>query len=69
MDGSSLRKRIKRLEEKTGGENFHQRMEKIFATESYDELTSSDVDALKIFMPDKYKFLISEVCKVMQENI
>ena len=64
-----LKSRIKKLEEKTGGKNFAERMQAIFSTESFYQLTSQDVEALIKFMPDKYKILSDKICNEMQERI
>lgn len=66
---NEYKRRLRKLEEKTGGRNFSQRMEEIFSTGSLEKLTSGDVLNLKKNMPDKYEFLVSEIYKLTSANI
>ncbi|MFO7526050.1 MAG: hypothetical protein R6W68_11410 [Ignavibacteriaceae bacterium] len=64
-----LKSRIVNLENKFGSNEFFERMEKIFATGSYDKLTEKDVIKLKELMPDKFKILSDEIFKLTYKNI
>ena len=66
---NDLKKRILKLEELTGGQNFSERMERIFQSESFDELSSNDVEALKELMPDKFEILTKKITEEMEKNL
>lgn len=62
--------RIKKIEDKIlCTPKFIEKMEEIFLNSSYEKLTSEDIDKLKNLMPDKYKILIDELTKQMEERI
>lgn len=64
-----LENRIKILEDKTCSPGFIERIEYIFLHESYNELTSKDIQKLKEYFPDKLDFLTEEIYKQTSANI
>ena len=63
-------KRLKAIEDKLLlTPKFLEKIERIFSTGNFNDLTSEDVTKLKEVMPGKYEILKNELVKQMTENL
>lgn len=64
-----IRKLGLQIEDKTLTPKFEEKIQQIFSDNSFEELTSKDVEKMMKLMPDKFKTLRNELVREMEIQI